>query len=65
MAAREGTKEERQPLRSGTEVKPVYFVPSRSGSMGSANDVRGGGGVGRGDREEDIPTHTLACVHHG
>lgn len=40
MAAREGTKEERQPLRSGTEVKPVYFVPSRSGSMGAANDVR-------------------------
>ena len=56
MAATEGTKEERQHLRSGAEVKPVYCVPARSGSIGSANDVsrRGGGGW----EGEDSPTCT-------
>lgn len=60
MAAREGTKEERQPLRSGADVKPVYCVPARSGSIGSANEVRREGGGGwEGGRGEDSPTHHI------
>ncbi|TFJ86528.1 hypothetical protein NSK_002185 [Nannochloropsis salina CCMP1776] len=42
MPTRNGTQEEKQPLRSGTEIRPIYSIPN-SGDLGSGSDAHRNG----------------------